>query len=59
MTKNCGYCRHPHRLIKTNSVSGETLTYDSACECGCVESGWRYDNGPTILDAPMTPVVAK
>jgi hypothetical protein len=50
----CGYCGHVHVRVDpaTFSYLGGAWVYEP-CGCGCVEEGWRYENGPTILDAPM------
>lgn len=47
----CGYCGHVHREC-VNAAEAEYST----CACGCDVEGWRYENGPSLLDSPMVPV---
>lgn len=55
--RTCGYCGHVHRETTLLTIPGTLVfipkTIDVQCECGCTEEGWRYDNGPSILDSPM------
>lgn len=48
----CGHCVHVHRVLVEDRW-GQRRVDDRPCPCGCEEEGWRYDHGPTILDAPM------
>lgn len=58
--KACGHCGHVHRITSsiagTKTLDAQEVTYDQVCDCGCIEAGWRYDNGPTILDSTMRAI---